>query len=65
MPIYEYECEKGHIFEALILNPKDENLVCPKCGGPVRRIISVPNLKENAGIYVFDRRTGRDILHDK
>lgn len=65
MPIYEYRClEEGHTFETLqkIGDPPLER--CCHCQGPVARVISAPVRLRNAGIYVFDRRTGRDILHD-
>lgn len=40
MPTYEYECEKcGHEFERF-QNMTDEPLkTCPKCKGPLRRLI--------------------------
>ena len=65
MPIYEYRCLKeGHTFEALqkFTDPPLEE--CEVCKGPVARVISTSVRLRNAGIYVFDRATGRDILHD-
>jgi len=65
MPIYEYRClEEGHIFEALQKMGDPPLEECEVCQGPVTRVISVSNRPRNAGIYVFDRKTGRDILHD-
>ncbi|THB68173.1 MAG: zinc ribbon domain-containing protein [Desulfovibrio sp.] len=47
MPLYEYEhmetpCDLGQVFE--ISQPlADEPLTaCPKCGGPVRKLLSAP-----------------------
>lgn len=45
MPVYEYEhqskpCKIGRVFE-VVQSIKDERLAtCPRCGGPVRRLIS-------------------------
>lgn len=65
MPIYEYRCLKeGHTFETLqrFSDPPVEE--CSVCQGPVTRVFSASVRLRNAGIYVFDRATGRDILHD-
>jgi putative FmdB family regulatory protein len=49
MPVYEYEhleepCAFGLVFE-YPQSMRDEPLtVCPKCDGPVKRIISRPNI---------------------
>lgn len=65
MPIYEYRClDEGHTFEALQKMGDPPLQECEVCQGPVTRVISVSNRPRNAGIYVFDRKTGRDILHD-
>ena len=49
MPIYEYEhleepCAFGKIFEYPQPISADPLEFCPKCDGPVRRIISRPNI---------------------
>ena len=46
MAIYEYEhieaaCPRGRIFEAVQSIHDDPFEVCPDCGGPVRRLISL------------------------
>jgi putative FmdB family regulatory protein len=65
MPIYEYRClEQGHTFELLQKMGEAPPERCPVCQGSVTRLISVSVRPRNAGIYIFDRRTGRDILHD-
>lgn len=65
MPIYEYECEAGHRFERYGALGGEQSPTCPHCGRPARRVPALVNLKKNAGIWIFDRRTGRDILHDR
>jgi len=65
MPLYEYECAKGHRFEA-IEKVKDKPLKrCSLCPAPVRRTISQPTLLHNRGIHVFDRYTQDDVLRGR
>ncbi len=65
MPIYEYQCENGHHFEALQKMADPALDICTICSGQARRKPSVPNLSRRAGVYIFDREHGgRDILHD-
>jgi len=56
MPIHEYKCTKcGHRFEAL-QKAKDKPLEkCPKCGGPLRKLISSPAIQfKGSGWYITD-----------
>lgn len=64
MPIYEYLCDQGHLFEVLQKISAEPLTECRVCGAPAHRKISLANLPRQAGVYVFDKRTGRDILHD-
>ena len=42
MPIYEYKCENGHVFDA-IQKFSDETLTeCEVCGAPVVRVLTPP-----------------------
>jgi putative FmdB family regulatory protein len=39
MPIYEYKCEKGHVFD-VIQKMSDEALTeCQECGAPAERVL--------------------------
>ena len=38
MPIYEYRCEKGHLFEVMQKITEDPVTVCETCGAPVARV---------------------------
>ena len=38
MPIYEYKCENGHVFEALQKMADDPLTDCEQCGAPVERV---------------------------
>jgi putative FmdB family regulatory protein len=56
MPLYEYECEKcGHRFE-MIRKFSDPPLeACPKCGSPVRKLMSSPAIQfKGTGWYITD-----------
>ena len=55
MPLYEYECPKDGTFEQ-IQKFSDKPLTrCPKCGGPVERLLSAPAIQfKGTGWYVTD-----------
>jgi putative FmdB family regulatory protein len=56
MPIYEYQCKKcRHVCEVL-QKAKDKPLEkCPKCGGPVVKLISSPAIQfKGNGWYITD-----------
>jgi putative FmdB family regulatory protein len=62
MPLYEYECDNcGHRFE-VIQKFSDEPLKnCPKCNGPVRKLLSSPAIQfKGSGWYITDyaKKTG-------
>jgi len=62
MPLYEYECTKCGERTELLQRFDDEPLkVCPKCGGPVRKLLSAPAVQfKGSGWYVTDyARSGR------
>ena len=56
MPLYEYEClECQHRFEVIqkFSDPQVEK--CPKCGGPVRKLMSSPAIQfKGSGWYITD-----------
>jgi putative FmdB family regulatory protein len=65
MPLYEYECAKGHRFEA-IQKISDKPLKrCTLCPAHARRTIAQPTLLHNRGIHVFDRYTQDDVLRGR
>ncbi|MFQ5849840.1 MAG: FmdB family zinc ribbon protein [Candidatus Binatia bacterium] len=65
MPLYEYQCAKGHSFE--VVQGVNEKSVtrCSVCSAKARRVISQPTLLHNRGIYVFDRETKDDVLRSR
>ena len=56
MPIYEYECPKGHHFEKLQKMTDKARVACPVCGKPaVRKISGGAGLVfKGSGFYITD-----------
>ena len=65
MPLYEYECAKGHRFEAVEKVTDKPTVKCTTCSAKARRMISRPTLLHNRGIHVFDRVTKDDALRSR
>jgi putative FmdB family regulatory protein len=60
MPLYEYECFLcSHRFERIRRVADASAVVCPACGGKVRRLLGVPALQfKGSGWYVTDYGKG-------
>ncbi len=60
MPLYEYECFVcGHRFERIRRVVDASEMMCPECGGSVRRLLSAPALQfKGSGWYVTDYGKG-------
>ncbi|HTV02710.1 MAG TPA: FmdB family zinc ribbon protein [Luteitalea sp.] len=56
MPLYEYECENcSHRFEVIQKFSDAPLTECPKCGGPVRKLLSSPAIQfKGSGWYITD-----------
>jgi putative FmdB family regulatory protein len=56
MPLYEYECEQcAHRFERIRRFSDPPLETCPKCGGPVRKLMSSPAIQfKGSGWYITD-----------
>ncbi len=39
MPIYEYKCEKGHVFDVIQRMSDDSLTECQECGAPAVRVL--------------------------
>jgi putative FmdB family regulatory protein len=65
MPLYEYECRKGHRFETIQKNSEKPPRRCRLCRALVKRAISQPTLLHNRGVHVFDRLTKDDAIRDR
>jgi putative FmdB family regulatory protein len=60
MPIYEYKCENGHVFDA-IQKMSDEPLrECQECGAPASRVLTPPAIHfKGSGFHNTDYGTKR------
>ncbi len=55
MPIYEYKCENGHVFEALQKMSDDPLTRCEQCGAPVERVFHPIAVHfKGSGFYTTD-----------
>ena len=55
MPLYEYECPKDGTFEQIQKFSDPPLKKCPKCGGPIERLVSAPAIQfKGTGWYVTD-----------
>jgi putative FmdB family regulatory protein len=56
MPLYEYQCEAcGHRFEQIQKFSDPPIETCPKCGGPVKKLLSSPAIQfKGSGWYITD-----------
>lgn len=59
MPIYEYQCSKGHQYERAESFSAPTKHRCPTCGSMSRRRISLPAVVfKGSGFYSTDNRKG-------
>jgi putative FmdB family regulatory protein len=67
MPLYEYECERGHRFELIVKFSDPPLEICPTCGGTVRKLMSSPAIQfKGSGWYITDyARKGSDSKDSK
>jgi putative FmdB family regulatory protein len=56
MPLYEFQCDEcGHRFEIIQKFSDPPPAACPKCGGPVHKLVSSPAFQfKGTGWYVTD-----------
>jgi len=56
MPLYDYQCKKCRETTEVLQKTKDKPLEkCPKCGGPVAKLISSPAIQfKGNGWYITD-----------
>ncbi|MDR1308708.1 MAG: zinc ribbon domain-containing protein [Deltaproteobacteria bacterium] len=56
MPIYEFECAKCHQVTEALLKFSDQPLsVCPNCGGPMSKLMSMNSFQlKGGGWYATD-----------
>jgi putative FmdB family regulatory protein len=60
MPIYEYRCENGHLFEVMQKISEDPVTTCPECGAPVQRVFHPIAVHfKGSGFYNTDYGTAK------
>ena len=58
MPVYEYKCEKGHVFETIQSMADDPLDKCEECGAPAQRVLYAPAVHfKGKGFYNTDYGT--------
>ena len=60
MPIYEYKCEKGHVFEVMQRMTDDPVSSCTTCSAPVQRVFHPVAVHfKGSGFYNTDYGTAK------
>src|SRR4051795_4550648 len=60
MPIYEYRCENGHLFEVMQKITEDPVTTCPECGAAVQRVFHPIAVHfKGSGFYNTDYGTAK------
>lgn len=55
MPLYDYKCENGHVFEEMQSFSSDPVATCGDCGTSATRMLSIPMvLYKGSGFYTTD-----------
>jgi len=59
MPIYEYKCENGHVFDVMQNMSDDPLTECIDCGAPARKVLRPVGISfKGSGFYSTDYRSG-------
>ena len=53
MPVYEFECEKGHVTEAIV-KMDTQKIDCQTCRRPAHKILSVCSFELKGGGWYAD-----------
>lgn len=55
MPIYEYKCDNGHVFDVIQKMSDDALTECQECGAPAVRVLHSPAVHfKGSGFYNTD-----------
>jgi putative FmdB family regulatory protein len=55
MPIYEYKCENGHVFDVMQKLSDTPLTSCTECGAPVRKVLHPVSIAfKGSGFYSTD-----------
>jgi putative FmdB family regulatory protein len=61
VPIYEYKCDNGHVFDVMQKMSEEPLTECVECGAPAHRVLTAPAVHfKGSGFYNTDygRRKG-------
>lgn len=59
MPIYEYKCENGHVFDVLQKMSDNSLTECMECEAPVRKVLHPVGISfKGSGFYSTDYKNG-------
>ncbi|HET7478636.1 MAG TPA: FmdB family zinc ribbon protein [Rubrobacteraceae bacterium] len=59
MPIYEYKCENGHVFDVMQKMSEDPLTECVECGAPVKKVLQPVGISfKGSGFYSTDYKNG-------
>ena len=60
MPIYEYKCENGHVFDIMQKMAEDPLKECVECGAPVKKLMNPVSISfKGSGFYSTDYKNGK------
>ena len=55
MPIYEYKCDNGHVFDVMQKMADEPLSTCVECGAPAHRVLTAPAVHfKGSGFYNTD-----------
>jgi putative FmdB family regulatory protein len=55
VPIYEYKCDNGHVFDVLQKMSDESLTACVECGAPAHRVLTAPAVHfKGSGFYNTD-----------
>jgi putative FmdB family regulatory protein len=65
VPIYEYKCSNGHVFETVQSMSDDPITACPECGAPVERVFHPIAVHfKGSGFYTTDYGSKKQASQD-
>jgi|SRR6059058_1339286 len=58
MPIYEYKCDNGHVFDVIQKMSEEPLTKCEECGAPAARVLTAPAIHfKGSGFHNTDYGT--------
>jgi len=55
VPIYEYKCDNGHVFDVMQKMSEEPLTECVECGAPAQRVLTAPAVHfKGSGFYNTD-----------